>query len=103
MDDWLTCAAEVRRSSGGGAPVTVIESLGCMPIWPLDAETRARLGIQTPITLFQTVICTDQVRAGDLFIPSSGEVFQVRAVERWDWSVECDEPFWVLVLEKAKR
>jgi len=90
--------------SGGvrGAPETHITSLRCLPLDPVDAELRQRLGIDTPHELLQTCIQGGlDIMAGDMLVVGSVE-YPVRAVEEWPW--QRGAPLTLrLILEELKR
>jgi hypothetical protein len=90
--------------SGGvrGAPETFIASLRCLPLAPVDAETRQRLGIDTPHELRQTFIQGGlDIAEGDVLVVGSAE-YPIRAVEEWWWPWDGEDTL-RLILEELRR
>ena len=61
MRRMLTESASTKRSPSmvagkRGDPETNLTGLSCMPLDPIDAEVRQRLGLDTPHELLQTVL-----------------------------------------------
>ena len=87
----LTVRASTKRSpaiaSGKrGAPVEQIADMACTPLWPLDAETRQRVRLDTPHELRQTFASAEHdVREGDVLVVSEVE-YPIRSVADWAWS-----------------
>jgi len=103
---FATVTASTKRppavSSGKrGVPATEISSLKCLPLDPVDAEVRERLGLDTPHELLQTFAQGGlDIREGDFLVVGSTE-YPIRAVEDWRWPP--DEADYVrLVLEELK-
>ncbi len=100
----LTKTASVSRAtlSGGkrSTPTVVIVALPCMPLMPVDAETRNRLALDTPHQLMQTMIPgTYSVRRGDV-LTLEGVDYPVATVEPWPF--KSGDPRTRLILEKLE-
>lgn len=100
----LTKTASVKRAaiSGGkrGDPTTVIASLSCMPLMPVDAETRNRLYLDTPHQLYQTMVAgTQTIKRGDV-VTVDGVDYPVATVEPWPF--KSGDPRTRLILEKLE-
>lgn len=98
----LTQTASVKRavitSGKRGAPTTVIANLPCMPLMPVDAETRNRLHLDTPHQLVQTMIQgTYTVKRGDVLTLETVD-YPVATVEAWPF--RAGDPRTRLILEK---
>jgi len=104
---FATVTASTKRppavSSGKrGSPAEEISSLSCLPLDPVDAEVRERLGLDTPHELLQTFVQGGQdIREGDLLVVGSAE-YPIRAVEDWRWPPDTAD-YVRLVLEDLKR
>lgn len=92
--------AEIVSGKRGGTPETVISNLPCMPLMPVDAETRNRLALDTPHQLMQTMIPgTYSVRRGDV-LTLEGVDYPVATVEPWPF--KSGDPRTRLILEKLE-
>jgi hypothetical protein len=102
-----TVTASTKRPpplSGGvrGAPTTSISSLRCLPLDPIDAELRQRLGIDTPHELRQTCVQGGlDILEGDVLVVGSAQ-YPIRAVEQWWWPWDGEDTL-RLVVEELKR
>lgn len=100
----LTKTASVKRatmtSGKRGTPTTVITSLPCMPLMPVDAETRTRLHLDTPHQLWQTMIPGSYtVNRGDVLVLESVD-YPISVVEPWPFRT--GDPRTRLILEKLE-
>ena len=104
---FATVSASTKRppaiSSGKrGAPVEKLASLACLPLDPVDAELRQRLGIDTPHEVLQTFTQNGlDIEEGDLLVVASVE-YPIRAVEEWYWGPDSADTL-RLVVEDLKR
>ena len=100
-----TVTASTKRSptiaSGKrGEPTANLTSVTCLPVDPLDTNTAARLGIERPHELRQTMVRTGvDIRAGDIFVVGSTE-YAVVQTEEWLWPRIQDE-YLLLILKKS--
>lgn len=101
----LTEEASVKRATmtngKRGSPTTVITSLPCMPLMPVDAETRNRLALDTPHLLLQTFIeGTYTLKRGDVLV-LDGTDYPVSVVDG-PWPFRSGDPRTRLILEKLE-
>jgi len=97
--------AATKRSPGivngkRGEPVTNVASLHCTPLDPVDAETRQRLGLDSPHELLQTFVDgAEDVREGDYLVVGTTE-YPVKSCAEWTWR---GSRYLHLILEDLKR
>lgn len=93
FDYFATATASTKRpptmvGNKRGVPVQHLSSFACVPLMPVDAQTRARLVLGSPMELQQTFVPTDtDIIKGDVLVvpPVTGREYPVRFVERWPW------------------
>lgn len=98
----ITTVERAEITSGKrGEPTTQFTNVPCMPLMPVDAETRNRLALDTPNFLVMTIIAgTYNVRRGDV-ITLEGIKYPVATVEAWPFRT--DDPRTRLILEKLEK
>jgi hypothetical protein len=68
-----------------GQPVTNVASLACTPLDPIDSETRARLGLDSPAIILETYVDLGvDIVYGDILVVGAQE-YPVKIVEDWYW------------------
>lgn len=79
----VTCGTKRATLTGGYS--TNLTGLKCLPLAPVDAETRQRLQLNTPHILLETFLQdAPDIRAGDKLVISAIE-YPVKTVEPWTW------------------
>lgn len=79
----VTCGTKRATLTGGYS--TNLSGLKCLPLAPVDAETRVRLQLNTPHTLWETFLQgAPDIKAGDKLTISSVD-YPVRTAEPWNW------------------
>lgn len=103
---WATVTASTKRLpavSGGkrGAAVTNLASLAIVPLMPVDAELRQRLGLASAHELLQTFVdgTGADVAEGDVLVVGGTE-YPVRSVADWPGA---DIGFKHIVVEELKQ
>ena len=78
-----TVRARTKRASLTGGHQLYLYDLKCWPLAPVDAETRKRLDLQTPHTVFETFIeGSYDIRKGDELVIDD-VVYPIRSVAPW--------------------
>lgn len=76
-----------------GGPVTYLSNLKCTPLDSVSAEIAMRPELQTPHTLRQTFIKSDDIKPGDVLVVSGSE-YPIKAVDPISWrGVTCSHLF----------
>jgi len=84
----------------GGAMVVLHPAINCTPLDPVNAETAARAGLQTPHGVLRTFVDDGlDVREGD-YLVVGGKDYPVRAASTWAWR---GSSFQELILEELRR
>ena len=74
-----------RVAGTSSAFVTHLARVKCLPLMPVDAETRNRPELQTFMSLHETFVDSDaDIIAGDKLV-IAGTDLPIRAVEVWPW------------------
>ena len=78
-----TVTANTKRASLTGGYAPYLYDLKCMPLAPLDAETRKRLDLNTPHMVFETFVeGSYDIRKGDILVIDSVE-YPIRSAAPW--------------------
>ncbi len=105
----MNVSANTKRASvvsgKRGLPALYLTNISCMPLDPIGvSETRERvqrMGLNSPISLFQTVTEGDQdIRTGDILSVGSVD-YAIRDIEDWTNTVFADDALMRLILEKV--
>lgn len=105
----MTVTASTKRaamvSGKRSTPIASIASLLCLPIDPLSSAEREllqRMGLGSPIGLFQTVVSgSPDIVSGDILTVGSQD-YNIRGVEDWPASSNLGDRYLRLVIEKVK-
>jgi len=80
-----TVSASTERATLTGGYAVHLTGLSCTPKAPVDAETRLRLQLQTPVVLWEFHLQdAPDIKAGDKFVVTSVK-YQVKTVEPYVW------------------
>ncbi len=80
-----TVSANTERATLTGGYAAHVIGLTCTPKAPVDAETRLRLQIQTPVILWEFHLQdAPDIKAGDKFVVA-GVKYPVKTVEPYVW------------------
>ena len=107
FDRLATVTATTKRASAPvqgktSAPVVYLAKVKCLPLDPVNAELRKRLGLDTPHELLQTRVDGGlDIREGDT-LTVAGVDYPIRACEDWTWPPTV-KAFRRLVVEELKR
>lgn len=89
-----------------GDRVANLSSVPCLPVDPVDPrnEIAQRLGLDSPIELYQTVVYSADIKTGDA-VTVDGVTYVVRGLGPFAGPSRAtvSEAFMVLYLERAKR
>jgi hypothetical protein len=101
---WATVTASTKRATLTSGKSTgfaaSIASLKCLPLMPVDAETRNRAELSTFHEVKETYVETGlDIKDGDM-LTVAGVDYPVRAVEEWPWR---GITFLRLIVEELKR
>jgi len=78
-----TVAANTKRAGLTAGYAAYLYDLKCLPLAPVDAETRKRLDLNTPHMVFETFIQGDpDIKKGDLLVIDSVD-YPVRSAAPW--------------------
>lgn len=79
----VLCSTERKALTTGYA--ANLQGLKCIPLSPLDAETRLRLQLNTPNILWQTFLQGNpDIKAGDKLVIGIKK-YIVKTIEPWPW------------------
>ena len=82
--------ASTKRATLNAGFDTYLTHIKCLPLAPVDAETRQRLQINTPHILWETFLQEDpDIKAGDKLVVKGVE-YPIKTIEKWPWSPEDD-------------
>lgn len=80
-----TVTATTKRATLTGGYASYLAALKCTPLAPVDAETRQRLMLDTPHTIWEVYLQDNpDIISGDKFVVGSKEYY-VKAVEPYTW------------------
>lgn len=99
-----TVSASTKRAtlSNGkrGEPVAYLSGLKCVPLDPLDPETRQTLQLDTPHELLSTMIDgVHDIQESDILVVD-GVDYPIRSCAVWTW---CSGTVRQLIVENLKR
>ena len=97
-----TVSASTERATLTGGYAANLTGLVCTPQAPVDAETRLRLQVQTPVILgeFHLQDAPD-IKAGDKFVVA-GVKYPVKTVEPYVW-LPTDDTRMRIIVEDARN
>jgi len=96
----VTCGTKRATLTGGFS--AYLSNLKCTPLAPVDAETRTRLQLNTPVILWEVHLQdAPDIKAGDRLTISSVE-YPVKTVEPYTWLPSSDTRM-RLILEDVRN
>ena len=95
-----TAVASTKRSDLTTGFATELTGLKCLPLMPVDPETRKRLELNTPHVIYETYLHGDlDIRKGDRLVVDSVE-YPIHSVAPWPWQSDI---FLHLILEDLRN
>jgi hypothetical protein len=86
--EFTTVIASTKRKGLTTGFTANLSGLNCTPLAPIDPETRLRLQLNTPHTLWETYLEGDHdIKEGDKLVIDSVE-FPIKTIAPWTWPPE---------------